>query len=461
MTPEDRDLEVDVDVVVVGAGGGGLAAALAVADTGRSVVVLEKLERAGGNTALSTGSIPAAGSRLQREAGIEDSVELMVADLLRQSGPHEAEHLTRRLAATSADLVDWLVDSHSVNLALITDYKHVGHSVTRLHAPPSRRGQDLASGLLEACSRAGVEVLVGNPVVRLKVADGRVCGVVVSGERIDEYVLTCHAVVLASNGFAANARLIERWIPELASVEYFGADGSTGEGLEWGLDLGGFLQNESAYQGYAAVAYPHGSLLSWTTVEKGAVIVDSTGRRLGDEIVGYSGFTAEVLRGTPPAFVVYDQRIKEIALREEEFADLVAMGGAREFATLDEAGDALGIEPSPLAATVSAYNAAARGERADEFGRTAFGEAPLAAPFVVSRVTPGVFHTQGGLAIDDDGRVLRADGATVPGLFAVGGVASGISGQAGGRGYSSGNGLLTAVGLGRLAGIAASRELDA
>ena len=55
--------EVDVDVIVVGAGGGGLTAALAVADSGCSVVVLEKLDRAGGNSALSTGSIPAAGSR--------------------------------------------------------------------------------------------------------------------------------------------------------------------------------------------------------------------------------------------------------------------------------------------------------------------------------------------------------------------------------------------------------------
>ncbi len=448
----------DVDVVVVGAGGGGLAAALAVADAGRSVVVLEKLDQPGGTTALSTGSIPAAGSRLQREAGVEDSVDLMVADLLRQSGPHEAEDLTRRLAETSADLVDWLVDTHGVPLALIRDYKHVGHSVTRLHAPTSRRGIDLSNGLLQACERAGVTVLVGNPVTGLVTEDGRVTGVVVSGERVDEYTLSCDAVILACNGFAANKALIERWIPELATVEYFGALGSTGEGLEWGLALGGHLANTSAYQGYAAVAYPHGSIVSWTTVEKGAVIVDATGSRLGDEIVGYSGFTAEVLKGIQPTFVVYDARIKAIAMKEEEYAELVEMGGAREYATLDELAAAIGVDAAALTATIEAYNAAARGEAADPFGRTDFAEAPLTAPFVVSRVTPGLFHTQGGLVVDGDGRVLRPDGAAVPGLFAVGGVAAGISGQQGGRGYSSGNGLLAAVGLGRLAGIAASAE---
>jgi len=130
------DQEVDVDVVVVGAGGGGLVAALAAADRGCSVVVLEKLDRAGGNTGLSTGSIPAAGSKQQQAAGVDDDPGRMATDLLRQSGPHEAEDLTRRLAETSAELVDWLVERHQIDLRLILDYKHVGHSVHRLHAPP-------------------------------------------------------------------------------------------------------------------------------------------------------------------------------------------------------------------------------------------------------------------------------------------------------------------------------------
>ncbi len=450
----------DVDVVVVGAGGGGLAAALAAADQGLSAVVLEKQDKPGGNTALSTGSVPAAGTRQQREQAVADSPERMAADLLRQSGPHEAEHLTWRLAETSARLVGWLIDQHQVELKLIMDYKHVGHSVNRLHAPASRRGADLVRDLLRACGRAGIEVITGNAVTGLLTEDGAVRGVRVGGDRVTPYRLRAHAVVLAANGFAASRERLRQWAPELATLEYFGAHGSTGEAIEWGLAAGGRLRNATAFQGYAAVAYPHGSILSWTTVEKGGVLVDARGLRLGDEIVGYSGFTREVLSGEPPVWAIYDQRIQDIARREEEYRELCDIGGARACASLAEVAAVTGMPPDSLAGTLATYAAAAAGRRADERGRTDFGIAPLRPPYVVSRVTPGLFHTQGGLDVDADGRVRTAAGTPVPGLFAIGGVAAGISGQAGGRGYSSGNGLLTALGLGRLAGLA-SAELAA
>jgi fumarate reductase flavoprotein subunit len=47
--------------------------------------------------------------------------------------------------------------------------------------------------------------------------------------------------------------------------------------------------------------------------------------------------------------------------------------------------------------------------------------------------------------------VLRADGTWVENLYAGGGTAMGISGPSS-RGYSSGNGLLSALGLGWIIG---------
>lgn len=100
----------DVDVLVVGAGACGLAAAITAHDAGVDVAIIEKLDRPGGNSALSTGSVPAAGTRFQREAGIEDSTERFVEDLIRKGGPTDCPDLLRRLVETSAETVEWLVE---------------------------------------------------------------------------------------------------------------------------------------------------------------------------------------------------------------------------------------------------------------------------------------------------------------------------------------------------------------
>jgi fumarate reductase flavoprotein subunit len=120
---------------------------------------------------------------------------------------------------------------------------------------------------------------------------------------------------------------------------------------------------------------------------------------------------------------------------------------------------AAGIDADGLSQTVAAYNRAARGEAADAFGRTAYPMAPLEPPFAVARVKPGLFHTQGGLLVDEHARVRAQGGGVIENLFAGGGAAVGISGRSGAMGYASGNGLITALVLGRRAGLRAVAEV--
>ena len=98
------------------------------------------------------------------------------------------------------------------------------------------------------------------------------------------------------------------------------------------------------------------------------------------------------------------------------------------------------------------------GEATDEFGRDFTGKIPLAGPFYCAKVVGALFHTQGGLSVDGDARVLAEDGLPLPNLFAAGGAARGISGD-GADGYLAGNGLLTATSFGKLAGRAAAKQV--
>lgn len=456
--------DLEVDVLVIGAGACGMAAAIAAHDAGAQVAIVEKRERPGGNSSLSTGSVPGAGSRFQREAGIVDSPEVMIADLQRIAGGSDLPELTQRMANISAELCEWLVDKVGARMALITDYCHVGHTIPRLHAPVSRRGQDLVDDLVTAVERRDIPLAVNNPVRTLYLgADGAVVGAGVGGadgEAITSRIGARH-VILASNGFAANRELVAQYCGEIAGAEYFGALGSEGEAVLWARQLGARLANMQAYQGYAAVAYPHGSLLSWTTIEKGGVLVNAGGERFGNEDIGYSAYARHVLAQETQVYAIFDERIMTLASKEDEFRELVEYGGLKKADTVEELAGFFKLPAAQLAATLEAFNDAAAGKRDDAQGRQRFGMAPLTGRLWICRVTPGLFHTQGGLAVDADGRVLREDGQPIPGLYAGGGAAAGISGRAGAGGYASGNGLLTAVGLGYLAGRAAAAAIAA
>jgi fumarate reductase flavoprotein subunit len=135
------------------------------------------------------------------------------------------------------------------------------------------------------------------------------------------------------------------------------------------------------------------------------------------------------------------------------------MGAVRWAETPRALAEAGSVDPVGLAEAIETYNAAARGETPDRFGRTKFALAPLQPPFGIVTVKPGLFHTQGGLLIDNHARVERAGGGVIGNLFAGGGAAAGISGRRGAGGYASGNGLLTALGLGRIAGLRAAAEV--
>lgn len=451
-------MSADVDVLVIGAGGCGLAAAIAAHDAGLSTAVVEKLDRPGGNSSLSTGSVPAANSRFQREAGIQDDPETYARDLMAIAKETDDFALVKRLTQVSAETVEWLVDTVGARIQLITAYKHIGHSVPRLHAPVSRRGQDLVDDLIAAAEKRDIPIAVGNDVRDLIVEDGVVKGAVIdSGDGLSR--ITARKVVLAVNGFAGDPALVKRFCPEIAGAQYFGALGSTGEAIRWGEALGADTANMAAYQGYAAVADPHGSLLSWTTIEKGGFLVGADGRRFGDESLGYSGYARIVLGQGSYSFAVFDQKIFEIAMQEEEFAELANYGGLKKVETIGDLAAPYGLDPAALTEELERYNAAAAGREEDRFGRRDFGLGPLVGPFYGCRTVPGLFHTQGGLRIDGDARVLKADGTPVPNLFAGGGAAAGISGRSGALGYASGNGLLSAIALGRLAALAAARDI--
>ncbi|WDZ83271.1 FAD-dependent oxidoreductase [Micromonospora cathayae] len=444
----------DCDVLVAGAGAAGLAAALAAARPGRTVVLAEAREtfRQGSNTAMSTSMIPAAGSRWQRAAGVEDSPGRFLADIRAKTHDTADPVVAGALTTVAPELVTWLADDCGVPLDLVTDFRYPGHSALRCHSVPDRSGATLHRALLDAAAdRDDLHLVVPARLVDVRTDDaGAVRGAVLERPDGSREELSTPVVVLATNGFAADAELVRRYLPEIADGVYHGGEASRGDALRLAERLGLDTGHLDAYQGHGSLAVPDAILLTWATVMHGGFLVDVTGRRFGDETVGYSEYAVPVLsRPGGRAWVVYDRRVHDACRAFKDYQDVLAAGAVRWADDVEALATVLGAPADVLAATLADADAAATGAAPDAFGRTTWG-GPLRPPYAAVRVTGALFHTQGGLRVDRHARVLRG-GQPVPGLYAAGGAAVGISGH-GADGYLAGNGLLAALGLGYLAG---------
>jgi fumarate reductase flavoprotein subunit len=458
----DVDWDVEVDVLVVGAGACGMIAAVAAAQNGaRSVMILEKEPEAGGNTALSQGMIPAAGSRVQKEAGIDDDPERMAADILAKNHHQGDPELTRWIAGESGRLVDWLTDDLGIRLRLVTDFLYPGHSNYRIHAPATTKGAFLVNALLGVIGGDDrIDVAYGAPARRLiaRRDGGDVLGAEVDIEGVGRNSARARKTILALNGFGANRDMVARYIPEMADAYYFGHEGNTGEGIRWGRALGAELVHMTAYQGHGSVAHPHGTLVTWAVITLGGYQVNADGRRFVNEDHGYSEHAMDVLRqpgGT--AVEIFDQPIYDVVAEYEDFRKCVEMGAIRRFDSIEALAGGFQIDPDALRRTHQAFVDAAAGRSPDEMGRANLARPPR-PPLYGVRVTGALLHTQGGLRVDRQARVLRPDGSVIENLYAGGGTAVGFSGKEA-QGYLSANGLLAATTLGKLAGTDAGRAV--
>jgi fumarate reductase flavoprotein subunit len=441
------------DLVVAGAGGG-LVGALRAAQLGLDVLVVEASEhyRRGNNTSMSTAMIPGAGSRFQRAAGIEDSPELFLADVMRKTKGQADERLARALTGHSARLVEWLADDLELPLDVVTDFHYPGHSVDRCHTIEGRHGTVLLDHLVgRVQAEERIDVLVPARLVDVRLGDdGAVrAAVLQTPDGATEEVPT-RAVLLATNGYGADREMVARHLPEIAAAVYHGSEASRGDALRIGDRLGAASGYLDAYQGHGALAARSATLVGWATVMHGAVIVNRDGRRFGDETTGYSEYAA-VIAGQPDAtgWIVLDRRIHDACLPFTDFRQTVESNALVWADDLEGLAAATGLPAGPLAEELAETAARARGEGRDRFGRESF-EAELTPPLAAVRVVPALFHTQGGLIVDEHARVTRPDGSVVRGLYASGGAAAGISGH-GAAGYLAGNGLLPALGLAHLA----------
>jgi fumarate reductase flavoprotein subunit len=459
---DGRAFEVEVPVLVVGGGACGLTAALAARDGGAEVLVAEQGPRCAGSSSMSLGALCAAGTREQARHGVEDDAAAFLADIMAKTRGQADPELAALVAQESGPALDWLAERYEVAFLFDAGWRPAfGHSRARLHAAPGRTGADMMSRLAAACARAEVDILNDAQAVALFATEaGEVKGVRL--RRPDESLeeIGCGALVLATCGFGGNAEMVASHIPSMAEARYFGWEANTGDGLAWGQALGGELADMDAYQGLGLLADPQGIDVNPKLLIEGGVQVNARGERFSDELDDVSGQGARVI-AQPGGYswVIYDARVHQACADRPQSGALLELNARRSAGSVAELAQAIGAPAAALEATLATVSEAVRGGRPDSFGRR-FDRPELRAPYHALRVTGALFHTQGGLKVDAAARVVRPGGGALPNLYAGGGAARGISGR-GPSGYLPGAGLCSAVTLGRIAGRAAARQVQA
>lgn len=452
------EFEYAIDVAVIGAGACGLTAALAARDAGADVLVFERDKRPWGSTSMSLGAVCGVGSKEQQRHGIEDSAAAFVADVMAKTEQRADLRLARLIGARSGGVLDWLNETHQVPLLLDAKWTGLGHSSRRLHIPPGRNGEELLALLLNACARAGAEVVTEATVTALYADEAdRVVGLKVErpGGVIEN--IGCSAVVLATCGFGGNESMIAQHIPEMRHAHYFGHEGNRGDGILWGLALGAAAADMTAYQGLGTLADPQQIVVPHPLMIEGGFLVNIEGKRFTHELANISGMCVPVLEQPEGrAWVIFDEQrhraCLEHSVEQRQLAEVGAIKRADDWATLEQL---CGLPAGSLAAENAAIDAARAATQADHLGRSFKDLAPLQPPFCAVRVTGALFHTQGGLCINEQAQVVRADDSPLPNLYAGGGAARSISGPAV-TGYLPAVGLSMAITLGAIAGRAAA-----
>ena len=507
--PAGETIELTADVIVVGGGGAGLTAAATAAETGASVIVIEKMPKIGGDSVLCGSIYNAADPEMQANYEMNEGNKALVEAVLAKEPLSETQaalqaklseeyeawkasgsttlfdsaefhalqtfeggdelaniDLVATLTENAYDGLQWLKANGFTDNGRIT--QGTGALYQRTHTSATPLGTGFVGAELTAIDRASgdVTIMVDTKATELIREDGRVTAVKAFGtQNNNQYTFKANkGIVIATGGFSANVEMRQKYNtsgkwPELgADVLTTNPPSSTGDGIVMAEAIGANLVDMDQIQFLYLASPRNGSTSQLITTRAGVanwMAINKRGERFVAETERRDVLALALMQ--QPDGVMYTLLNSNIWNDESltasdgtKLSDLVARGIVIKGETLDELAEKLGMDPAVLKDTVDKFNAAVDAGK-DEFGRTLFAEKLINGPWYADARMAGVHHTMGGIEINTKAQVLDTEGNVIPGLFAAGEVTGDIHGS----NRLGGNAVVDTVVFGRIAGASA------
>lgn len=475
----------DADIIIVGAGGAGLSAAIAAAEAGANkVIVLEKTAKTGGALNFTSGSMSAAGTIIQKEEGIEDTVESYIADIINNGndfGGRPNEDLISVYANNATEVFDWLYEEGLKDMTwrgakAVFAPEHALYSVPRTYkpSPTDKNYKSAAHQVLDKLVAADerIEVITLTEAKELIANEnGQIIGVKAEGPNGEVTYTSTRGVIVCTGGYSSNSKLMGAYAPE---GEYYlagGAPGADGYGIYMMQKVGAGITGMDCIPTFpmgmiSRTDSTKGQIASTYTWKAGAITVNKNGERFCNETEDVVSIREVALEKQPEAvlFDIYTDKI---------LADLNAAGGAvfmnfyfyegglgdhvmYKADSIEGLAEAIGVPADTLAKTVADYNAAVDAGVDAEFGRKLDGTDGN-YNLAINKIEGEMFYairlhalcvmTLGGVTCNENMQVMDETNNVIPGLYAAGECVGGIWGKF----VSGGTGVMGPIVFGKIA----------
>ncbi len=393
--PEKTSEALECDVLVMGSGTAGLSAAIAAAEAGANVLVIEKQDIPGGSAVTSAGIVYAPVDESDKAA--------MVQYYMDRAEGNANEELLTFYADNALDTIAWL-ESLGVQWLMTVPAGTAPEPRARFSMTAGgvgMTGAALVNPMLEKLNALGVEVLCGVRGTELLVGDdGAITGAKAEGKTAD-YEITAKSVILATGGFDASKEMKARYSPVAENDFPLSSKGNVGDGINMGMAIGAATEFKGGVIGFDFVdgSLPASGMNAVAMYCSSYVQPDGT---FVSKVIDYPiTYTAIKELGVDHFYGLYD------AAGAETAEAAVAVGFGWKGDTVETLAEATGMDAAKLADAI---------EQDPDLKE---------APYYAVMVKPTTIGSMGGLVIDADARVLKADGAPIPGLYATGEVANG------------------------------------
>ncbi|MGN1210005.1 MAG: flavocytochrome c, partial [Duodenibacillus sp.] len=406
----------------------------------------EKMVAWGGNSALCGALMCMPLTKMQKQKGIKDSVDLMVKDMKAAGRGFNHEELTRTFANNAAGAFDMLIEC-GVELQDKV-IRLGGHSAPRAHLPKVPSGGSITVPMHKWLEARGVVFRNRCNVNELVCTDEGAKGVCVCtnydwhDESFDRIVsLRARAgVVIATGGWGQDKAFVKATMPAYSALECTSQPGSTATMIRALLKAGALPVMLDMFQ-LGPWATPDekgagpGSFFADYAFAEGMAIDPKTGKRFMNELADRRTRAEAQLKvlakGTKEApnypFCFCGEATTK---RAEGFKAAYREGTVKKSNTVEDLARLHHVDVAALKASIAEWNRIVAGKQEDPFKKPLDVRTELKAPFYSMRLSPKLHYCMGGAAISTRAEVISAQTCgPIPGLYAAGEVTGGVHGM--------------------------------